>query len=217
MSTHEGNELRLYLRKKGIKQEDLSMKIGISRSTLLNYLNLGELPEEFKQMLKKANINWANVETNDNTSEPLIEYKPSGPTILHVPIEAEAGFVGGSTDPIMNEDLQVWSMPGFDEPGYSFRVKGDSMYPTFKEGEIVITSRKIEPYDLIRKQYIYVIVTETNILIKRVEADKKKQGVLRLISDNSKHEAIEVNYDDVKIYKARRNFTWDLSKKYDNE
>lgn len=212
------DQLKQYRNENGLTQVKLASLLGLSARAYAQYEG-GEFdnnPKKVHQYTARLHeINLNNLDSKP-TREQGLAYTALNviPTILHVPVEAEAGFIGGDTDPVMNEDLQVWNMPGFDEPGYSFRVRGDSMYPTFKEGEIVITSRKQEPFDLIRKQFIYVVVTKDNILIKRVEQDKKKEGLLRLISDNPAYEPIEVKYDDVKIYKARRNFTWDLSKKY---
>lgn len=150
-------------------------------------------------------------------SEPSAEYLPKTQTtpntILHVPIVAEAGFVGGYTDPVTNEELKDWALPGFDEPGYSFEVRGPSMLPTLKEGVIVVTSRREERYETIRGGYIYVIVTPENILIKRIRTDSKNNGTLHLISDNPEFKESTAKFDDVKIYRGRRFIDYDMSKK----
>lgn len=221
----QGEILKRLIKTKGHTQEQFADKVGLTRATINNLTKQAELSEEYQSQFAKVLGVDKNVFTHRIIPDEVVftqskggdaEFLPrnSGYTILHVPVEAEAGFIGGNMDPVMNDELQPWSIPGYDEPGYSFKVKGDSMFPTFKEGEIVITSRKQEPYDLIRRQFIYVIVTKDQILIKRVEQDKKNPGMLKLFSDNVNYEPISVKYDEVKIYKARRNFSWDLSKKY---
>lgn len=63
MPKKEGESLRLYLRKVKITQADLSMKTGLSRSTILNYLKMDELPLDFKRMLTDINIQYTNVQS----------------------------------------------------------------------------------------------------------------------------------------------------------
>lgn len=211
MSIHEGESLRLQLRAKKINQEEFASGLGIGRSTLLNYMKLSILPDDIKQMLRQKGITF---EEHINTvDEPSVDYKSSlGSTILHVPAEAEAGFIGGQMTPVLNYDLQQWTLPGFDEPGYSFRVRGESMFPTFKDGEFIVTGTRQEPFELIRKDFVYVIVTPDNILVKRI--NRQPDGKLHLVSDNPDFGPITVEYDNVKVYRARRNVSYDLSKKY---
>jgi len=57
-------------------------------------------------------------------------------------------------------------------------------------------------------------VCSDNILIKRLALSKKDAGKLILISDNPAFAETELNYDVVKLYRARRNISYDLSKKY---
>jgi phage repressor protein C with HTH and peptisase S24 domain len=223
MVTH-GEILKHLIRSAALTQAEFADKVGVSRVTVGNWTRSAWLPpDKINQIVKtlgisedvfaKEEINTADVLKNlSNDAET--GYQRTGSTILYVPVEAEAGFIGGYTTPVLNHDLKEWSLPGFDERGYSFRVKGDSMFPTFREGEIVVTGQKTEPYELIKKEYVYVIVCSDNILIKRIAINKNEPGKLILISDNPAYPETELNYDEVKLYRARRNISYDLSKKY---
>ena len=223
MVTH-GEILKHFIRNAGLTQSEFADKIGVSRVTVGNWTRSAWLPPDkinqivralgiSEEIFAKDDLNPSDVLKNLSTDISTI-YQKTGSTILHVPVEAEAGFIGGYTTPVLNHDLQEWSLPGFDERGYSFRVKGDSMFPTFREGEIVVTGQKTEPYELIKREYVYVIVCSDNILIKRLSVSKKDAGKIILISDNPSYPETELNYDEVKLYRARRNISYDLSKKY---
>lgn len=217
-----GEFIKNAIRGKGLSLQEAATMLGISRQTLHNQLNSATPKNDFLQNVKDTlGIDYSKliseevkstVEEITSIHEPTEQYTPIGSTILHVPIEAEAGFIGGAITPAMNYDLRPWSLPGFDEPGFSFSVKGMSMYNTLKEGELIVTGQRKEEFNLIRRDYIYVIVTKENIVTKRV--NKKSDGTLVLISDNQDFKPFEVNYDDVTLYRGRRNVSYDLSKKY---
>ncbi len=140
MHKKEGELLKEALKKAGKSQQWLADELNVHRNTIGNYIDMQELPKDFMQQLGKLGIEIVHPQM---AKEDMESYFSIGSTILHVPIEAEAGFLGGAVTPAMNYDLKEWSLPGFDEPGYSFLVKGMSMFPTLKEGEFIVTGRNI--------------------------------------------------------------------------
>lgn len=75
MTNHEGKILRLFLKSKGIKQDDFANENGISRATLINYMNLSVLPAEFKQMIRQKGhiVDFAG-QVKDTTPETYGEF-----------------------------------------------------------------------------------------------------------------------------------------------
>lgn len=122
--------------------------------------------------------------------------------IVHVPVAAQAGYGSQLNDPVFFEDLPTFSLPGnkFRSSTHRcFDVAGDSMEPTLYSGDKVVCSF-IEPENWltdIRNNYVYVLITQSSVVVKRVENKLKNEGVLALISDNSFYEPYEIELKDL--------------------
>lgn len=123
--------------------------------------------------------------------------------ILHIPVAAQAGYATELLDPIFYQELPAYNLPDrrFQFGSFrSFDVSGDSMYPTLKEGDKVIC-QYVDPGDWIsgiRDQHVYVIVTRTNVLVKRVVNNLQRHRHLELISDNDHYKSIRLNISEIK-------------------
>src|SRR5688572_14580227 len=94
-----------------------------------------------------------------------------------VPAKARAGYVKSYDQVDFLDTLEKYALP----PGIShigavwryFEVGGDSMEPTLHSGDIVLASQvPQEDWAQLRNFYIYVIVTEKDMWIKRIYAEK---------------------------------------------
>jgi len=123
--------------------------------------------------------------------------------IVHVPIPAQAGYAGELTDPTFIQDLPTFTLPDYKYKvgtHRSFDVSGDSMEPTLFEGDKVICSF-LEPtlWDTsIKDNYVYVIVTRADVLVKRVHNRLKADSQLLLVSDNNFYEPYTLNVGDIR-------------------
>jgi phage repressor protein C with HTH and peptisase S24 domain len=123
--------------------------------------------------------------------------------IIHVPVSAQAGYMDQFNDPVYMKDLPSFSLPGFAFKHATYRafdISGDSMEPTVYSGEIVVCSY-VDP-DLwlsnVRSDYVYVIVTTGDIVIKRVRNTLRSHGTLLLRSDNSFYGDYEIAGEDIR-------------------
>lgn len=113
--------------------------------------------------------------TTDNLGQPII---------LKVPIPAQAGYMQHVGDQTYLGELKGYSLPGFEHGVHRmFEVKGNSMEPTFHEGDWVVGAHVEEAAD-IKNNDIYIIVTRDGICIKRVVNEVDRRGVLIINSDN---------------------------------
>lgn len=123
--------------------------------------------------------------------------------IVHVPVPAHAGYASELTDPTFIQDLPTFSLPDYKYKvgtHRSFDVAGDSMEPTLFEGDKVICSY-LEPTlweTSIKDNYVYVIVTRGDVLVKRLTNKIKSDKALTLISDNAYYEPFDINIGDVR-------------------
>lgn len=123
--------------------------------------------------------------------------------IVHVPIPAQAGYAGEVADPSFIQNLPSFSLPDYKYKvgtHRSFDVAGDSMEPTLFEGDKVICSF-LDPTlweTSIKDNYVYVIVTRGDVLVKRVNNLIKGQKQLELLSDNNFYETYRMNIGDMR-------------------
>ncbi len=123
--------------------------------------------------------------------------------IVHVPIPAHAGYAGELTDPVFVQKLPTFTLPDYKYKvgtHRSFDVAGDSMEPTLFEGDKVICSY-LEPTlweTSIKDNYVYVIVTRGDVVVKRLHNKIKERKQLELFSDNNFYQPYNVNLGDIR-------------------
>lgn len=123
--------------------------------------------------------------------------------IVHVPVPAQAGYAGEVTDPTFIQDLPTFTLPDYKYKvgtHRAFDVAGDSMEPTLFEGDKVICSY-LEPTlweNSLKDNYVYVIVTRGDVVVKRVQNRLKAEKYVELRSDNDFYEPYNVNIGDIR-------------------
>lgn len=123
--------------------------------------------------------------------------------IVHVPIPAQAGYAGELSNPGFIQNLPAFTLPDYKYKvgtHRSFDVSGDSMEPTLFEGDKVVCSFQ-EPTlweNTLKDNYVYVIVTRGDVVVKRIRNLIKEDRQLELISDNNFYEPYRVNLGDIR-------------------
>jgi phage repressor protein C with HTH and peptisase S24 domain len=123
--------------------------------------------------------------------------------IVHVPIPAQAGYAAELGDPSFIQDLPTYTLPDYKYKvgtHRSFDVAGDSMEPTLFEGDKVICSFLEATLweGAIKNNYVYVIVTRGDVVVKRVNNFLKEEKQLELLSDNNFYESYRLNLGDIR-------------------
>lgn len=133
----------------------------------------------------------------------VVTDKEDDERIVHVPVPAQAGYAGEELDPAFFKELPTFSLPDYKYKvgtHRSFDVSGDSMEPTLFEGDKVICSF-LEPglwESSIKDNYVYVIVSRGDVVVKRVFNRIKEQRCLELHSDNDFYQPYTVPFGDVR-------------------
>ena len=147
--------------------------------------------------------------------------------IVMVEAKAAAGYAQHFYEPSFYSDLPTFSLPGQEFRNRTFRcfeVNGDSMENTLFDGDWVIASY-CDPWPIsIREGYIYVIVTNETIYIKRILDRLNDYGKLVLLSDNESvipkdldgEEVRELWYVKAKLSFKLPNLRQDISRKVYN-
>ncbi len=123
--------------------------------------------------------------------------------IVHVPVPAQAGYAGDVSDPSFIQDLPSYTLPDYKYKvgtHRSFDVSGDSMEPTLFEGDKVVCSF-LEPTlweSSLKDNYVYVIVTRGDVVVKRIENRLKTDKEVVVLSDNGFYEPYRISVSDIR-------------------
>ncbi|MTB50291.1 peptidase S24 [Lewinella sp. W8] len=133
--------------------------------------------------------------------------------IVHVPLPAQSVYASELGDPSFVQDLPTYSLPDYKYKvgtHRSFDVPGDSMEPTLFEGDKVVCSF-LEPTlweSGIKDNYAYIIVTRSDVAIRRVHNFIAESKELELFADNNFYEPYRVSLSDLReIWYVRARIT----------
>ncbi len=113
--------------------------------------------------------------------------------IVHVPVPAQTSYASELSNPKFIQNLPSFTLPDYKYKvgtHRSFDAAGDSMEPTLFEGDKTVCSY-IEPSlweSGIKDGYVYVVVTQDDIVIRRVYNHLKVNKLIEIHSDNQFYE-----------------------------
>ncbi len=186
---------------KKVFDKDVADALGINQLTFATMKNRGKIPyEEILNFCaqRRISINWLFYDQATRSLEAQTEryanvryfgdiYASAGGGAFNY--EAEHEII--SLDPHMVMKLGgEREMKNID----SINVLGDSMEPTFKDGDIIFMNRTQGD---IRKGGVFVVSTPTGLFVKRLSL--KSDGTLDLISDNVHYSVESVDAGSVEV------------------
>jgi phage repressor protein C with HTH and peptisase S24 domain len=123
--------------------------------------------------------------------------------ITHVSVKAQAGYGGQLDNPNFEQQLHKFHLPGnhFHSGEYRcFEIEGDSMHPTYQSGDEVVCSYVPNVYfeQLLKNMQTYIVITEHDVLLKRIINNIKNNKSITLISDNDSYAEKTVSIKEIK-------------------
>lgn len=130
---------------------------------------------------------------------PIVIDTQNKEKVVLVDTKAAAGYLEGFADTEYIESLPTMSVPPqlSDKSLYGFQVYGNSMESNIYEGDWALASL-VEDLNRIKHNYIYVVVCEVGIVIKRVSSVDKENNCVTLTSDNTAYPPYQVHLKDIK-------------------
>lgn len=123
----------------------------------------------------------------------VVSNKYNKQQIIHVPGMAQSSYANDSLTKDLLKQLPTFSLPDYRyDVGVhrSFDIEGDSMEPTVFEGDKVVCTF-VEPEfwtSALRYNHVYVIVTSSDVLVRRIQSFINQDSTIRLICDNDYYE-----------------------------
>lgn len=201
-------KIRKARKSKGYSQQEMAELLNVPRSSYAEWEKSTEPKASIMTKIAEIlEINFAEYsesltsnESSNNQSESVAE--ESGNYIAmrrlkknkddqfyapFLPIKARAGYTSTYDQITFIEELEKYAIPpGINPAGAQwmyFEIEGDSMLPELEERDTILASMvPPEDWQELRNFYVYVIVTETQLMVKRVFRKSPEEWVL--ISDN---------------------------------
>jgi phage repressor protein C with HTH and peptisase S24 domain len=187
---------------KGIAKEKFYSEIGMTsanfrgkaRETPINSTAI----ENILSAIPDINISWLITGNGSMLREPVAEgSEPTDPPakrklIPFYEVEAAAGTIQVSNMDVMEEPVE-WIDAGdwFPDADCAMRVHGDSMFPVYKSGSIVVI-REVHDKHLIIYGQDYVIITPEYRAIKRLQKSQLPHNWLACSANNEVYEKGEL-------------------------
>jgi len=139
---------------------------------------------------------------HDNGVVTVVTDNMGNERIVHVPFEAHAGYGNQMTDPVFMQELPSFTLPDSKYAHGTYRcfdVIGDSMEPTLFSGDKVVCSYIEQENWLkgIKNNYVYVVITQNDVYVKRVNNKLKESSQLLISSDNQFYEVQSIDIQDL--------------------
>ncbi len=192
-----GSRIKEARTKKGLSQEALADKIGISKRTLINYEKEEQEPtvSTIINIAKFCTIDelWLLTGKNENnTNNTVNSYQID---VLNIKASAGTGIENQIVEVIdtILLDKNLFKTPINPAKIKLIQVSGDSMFPTLNDGDFVLID-ETKAYGV---DGIYAINLHNQILIKRLKF--RLDGSIQIISDNKEYEMEVYNPNETQI------------------
>ncbi len=107
-----------------------------------------------------------------------------------LPISAMAGAFTGEVT-VMEYECERYVIPAFKGADFMIRVTGDSMFPTYRSGDLVACQRVPLEDLFFQWNKVYVLDTVQGPLIKRIKRGTDPNHIL-IVSDNTDYDPYEI-------------------------
>ncbi|MBN2166009.1 MAG: LexA family transcriptional regulator [Marinilabiliaceae bacterium] len=229
-----GSNIKYLRKQKGLTQDQLANKIGITRAVIGSYEEgratpklsaLQTLSHYFSTSLDQlVNIDLNNAQNSD---ENIIDITGRNMRILStmvdrdnnelitlVPVKASAGYMTGYTDPDFIDTLSRFTLPlpelSREKTYRAFQIEGESMTP-IPSGSYIICEY-LQNWNEIKEGKAYILITKQDgVVYKRLY--QTDHDYLLLKSDNPEFAPYNVPLSNVmEVWKALGYISFDLPK-----
>lgn len=203
--TNISDRISLLVKQKGISIRSLEQTIGCSNGVISRCINKGSdissiWVSKIIEMYPDISPLWlltGKGDITDSSQQKPIARHTEDPNkgIPLIPFSAMAGALTGETS-ILEYECERYIIPAFKGADFLMPIKGDSMTPTYRSGDIVACQRVPMSDLFFQWNRPYIINTNQGPLIKRIKPGSDKQHIL-IVSDNKEYDPFELAYEDI--------------------
>lgn len=231
-----GNRIRGLRLKAGLSQAEVAQNLKVSRSNY-SQIELGNQFPTFEVLCRIASFysktyEWilhgsALRKEQEQEGFPFCRDAASYHTALNndktgniilVRYKNRTDYVSNLTDPDFLNRQEVFFAPFLKgtRSVRAFEVEGNSMRNALYHGDILISRQILNPEDIVN-QSVYVLVTESEIIIERIVVSNRATGVIVCVSDIDPLNRRTISFSELKeIWKAEGKYSKVLSRMIEN-
>lgn len=194
---HEGKRLRKLIDDNGTSVTEFSSALEMTRQNVNHHLRKETLDEDFLRLIKDK-AGFVNLEKGFSKKLTTSKGKKSGSVEEGTPVYDIDATAGGNLDfsNQLPETIKGYiNLPNFKKCIAFITVRGDSMYPKFRAGDL-IGIEPLEDMDIIQWGQVYVVLTMDNQRVLKYVRKGKDENHFILKSENP-------NYDDMLLNKTK--------------
>ena len=179
------NKIKLLREELNISQEELANKLGLSKGIISLYENEKRKPsfDILNKLSKIFNCSIDYIIGNWNEAEP---------TLINVYSSVHAGILSEMIENIVDTEEISEKMARSDKTYFGLKVKGDSMFPTYQEGDTLIVEKNTSCES---GNDCIVAINGNEAFLKRVYINSTG---ITLTALNPKYEPLTYTNEDVK-------------------
>jgi hypothetical protein len=211
MTERQGEKLEEFIRIKNISITDLAPKLNVSRGTIYLWFTKKELSKKVQDLLRneigfrvQSNVNSVSSGSSEPTEQKTEQKQTKSFPLFE--IDVSAGDINMFQDNPEIPTTQI-SIPGFEDCDFGTYVWGHSMYNTYENGTI-IACKRINDKEIIQFGEAYLIVTEEQRMIKRIQKSDNKNCILATSDNDSKTSDGKRQFESFDIPKNKIRFLY---------
>lgn len=194
--------IRQFSQKLDFQPQSMGEILKLKRDVTLELLRKSIEAYNFNPNFLFSGLGEMITQSNDSGIITVITNNEQEERIAYVPVAAQAGYHDHLTCPTYLQELPTFALPGYKYQQGTHRcfdVAGDSMEPTLYTSDKVVCSY-VDPemkYRSLRSNQVYVVITQSEVLVKRVVNHLRANGTLELHSDNNYYEPYIIDGDQI--------------------
>jgi phage repressor protein C with HTH and peptisase S24 domain len=195
--------IKEFIYKNNLSISEFEKSIGASNG-YVNSISKSIGIDKLNSILEKypnINIEWLLTGKGDMLREELPAQAEPVEKDKGIPLIPTEVFAGTGGIPLQIKDYEItdyYKVPEFNRADFLIRVFGDSMYPTYNNGDVA-ACKLISSYNVIQWGHAYVLhEKEQGAMIKRLFPSKNKnKNIVICRSDNKLYDDFEINMNNV--------------------
>lgn len=193
----------------GISQSNFAEIFNISRGMVASYEAGSEPPiqvliaiaKHFDISIDDLISGSVQIESSFNKTKKMGQSDIDQPKLKLLPyydIDVSAGSTMLLNDLGKEIAESYFSIPAFDDCDFAINVWGDSMYPRYKNGDIIICKELHDWKTYIQYGEVHLVVTKQDHhrFVKYIRKSENKH-FFKMVSENPKHDPFEVPHTDI--------------------
>lgn len=203
-------KLKALIKSHGFTIKSFGDSIGMTRNGVYDILKReylkGDLINDIAKVLKVQSSEFIDYDIKESAKKNVTRgtadyFQTAEKAIPYYDVDVSAGRITLFDD---NKEIpkSYVSFPAFDDCDFAINIWGDSMYPKYRNGDVIICKEIHDWKSFVQYGECYLIVThskhgDSQRFVKFVRKSERKEH-FKMVSENQKHDAFDVPVTEIR-------------------